>query len=341
MRPLPPLLFVLGALVVPLACSSEDKAPALGTGDSPATAGTSSRSGGPSGDRGGEGSVGASGGQASGGAYDGPPIGEVGGEGLYVSEGGAPPNPPTACSRDAQWTMTPLEAVNTPADERLLAMTPDELTLLVTRDDELLVVDGPVETAVTLPLGYTHALGASLTPDGLSLIVVAEGGLGFAEVARASRGEAFSSAVSTARFAYLNDARVNSGDTLSSPVLSADGKTLYYTARKGSAVANVWRVRGPQLSETKLQDTATLGTQDGQAKLVVGVSADERTLFVMDEALGYVTGLWSVTPAAAFTDVESFEGFETLIPNEACDRIYGTMERDGSLEIVTGTPANR
>lgn len=339
MSPTVRLGWLLVALAAPLACGSEDKPPGLGEGASSGSSGTSSRSGSSSSSRGGESPVGEGGGsQALGGASDGPPIGEVGGEGIYVGEGGAPPNPATICSRDAEWVTTPLEGVNTAADERLLAMTPDERTLVFSRDDALFVLDEGQATAVTLPPGYTHTAGVSLTADGLSLIVVAEDGSRFAEVSRSSRAMTFADAPSTTRFTLLNNGQVTSGDVFSSPALSVDGSSFYYTARKGPSVAYVYRAYGAQLADVEMQDPVTLGTEDGDAKLVVSVSADERTLFVLDEAVGYVTGLWSATPAAEFSGAVPFEGFATVVTSLACDRIYGTIEIEGSLDIVTGTP---
>lgn len=328
---------LLAALVAPLSCSSDDKPPGLGAGAASGDGGTSSRSGSATGAQSGEGPS-VSAGAPSGGAGDGPVSGELGGEGFYAGEGGAPPNPATICHRDAAWTTTPLAGVNTPAAERLLAMTPDEHTLVFSRDDALFVLDDGTETALALPAGYTHALGVSLTPDGLGLILVAEDGSRFAEVSRARRGVAFAGAPSTARFAVLNNGQVTSGDHFSSPALSADGASFYYTARKGPSVAYVYRAYGAGLSEVDMQDPVTLGTEDGLAKLVVSVSADERTLFVFDEALGHVTGLWSASPAAEFGAAVPFEGFETVVTSLACDRIYGTVEVDGSLDIVTGAP---
>ncbi|RYZ05072.1 MAG: hypothetical protein EOO73_20915 [Myxococcales bacterium] len=321
------------ALAMPLSCSSEEQPPGLAEAG---TSGSASRSGSPSAEAGGEGAVGA-GGRATGGAADGPPIGEVGGDGFYVGEGGAPENPATACRRDAEWVTTGVEAINTAADERLLAMTPDERTLVYSQDDALFVRDDDEVTAVALPPGYTHALGVSVTADGLALIIVAEDGSRFAEVSRASRGSPFSEAASTARFTLLNNGQVTSGDFFSSPALSVSGESFYYTARKGPSVAYVYRAHGEQLSQQEMQDPVTLGTEDGQAKLVVSVSSDERTLFVLDEALGYVTGLWSATPAAELTEAIPLPELQTAVTNLACDRIYGTTEIDGSLDVVVGT----
>lgn len=335
------LLFA--ALLVPLACSSDDKPPALGEGGSAGSDMSPPRSGRPSAEQGGESAGGASegaepGGAPSGGAVDRPIVGEIGGEGIQQGQGGAPPNPTPLCAPDAAWETTPLEGVATEADERLLAMTPDERTLVFARDQQLFVLDDGQSSALTLPAGYSPDLGVALTSDGLSLVIVQEEGLSFAEVSRPTRTGSFDGAPSAERFRALNEARVTSGGRFSSPVLSADGEALYVTVRMGNTVANVWRATGEGFRERDLQDPATLGTEEGEAKRVVGVAADDRTLFVFDEALGYVTAMWRPTPAAEFSEGLAFEDFQTAIPSAACGRIYGTVEVAGSLDIVVATP---
>lgn len=329
-------LTVLAASTAPVACSSDDKPAAISSGSSGGSGGALNR-GGSSAQPGGESSAGGDG--ALGGAPDLPPIGDVGGEGIFPSEGGAPANPVPLCAPEAAWRWQPLAGLDTAADERLWAMTHDGGTLIFSRGEALFVRDGSDEAMVTLPEGYTYGSGVALTPDGLSLVVVADGGLGFAEISRSARKGAFTAEPSTERFAAINAARVTSGDTLSWPTLSADGASLYYTARKGPTVAYVWRVRGAQsFVDAKRQDPVTLGTEDGKAKLVISVSADERTLFVFDEALGHVTGLWSATPAAEFADAVQFEGMLSVFSNEACDHLYGGRLQGDSSDVVAGTP---
>jgi hypothetical protein len=335
---------LLAALIVPpFACSSDDKLPALGSGGSGGSDTSPPQGGRPTGSPGGDGAVGGAGeqglgGAALGGASDGPVIGEVGGEGIYPGQAGAPPNPATLCAQDAAWETTPLEGVNTEADERLLALTPDERTLVFARDQQLFVWDDGEASPFTLPAGYSPELGVSLEADGLSLVIVQEEGLSFATVSRLTRSGSFELTPNEAPFKALNEARVTSGGQFSSPVLSAGGESLYFTVRMGTTVANVWRARGVAFAERKLQDPSVFGTEDGQAKLVVGVAADERTLFVFDEALEHVTGMWSPTPAAELTSRVPFEGFHTATPNAACDRIYATTEVSGSLDIVVAAP---
>jgi hypothetical protein len=329
---------LLATIAVGVGCSSDDKPAPIASGASSGSGGAQNR-GGSDGDAaaGGDSSGGADG--PTGGASDLPPIGDIGGEGVLHGDGGAPPNPAPRCSRDVTWSWQPLTGLDTAEDERLLAMTHDGATLVFARDAQLFVRDDGEESSVPLPAGYTHTSGVAVTPDGLSLVIVADGGLGFAQVSRSSRGASFGAEPSTAPFAYINDARVTSGDILSWPTLSADGESLYYTARKGPSVANVWRARGAQLfMDARRQDPVTLGTEDGKAKLVVSVSADERTLFVFDEALGHVTGLWSATPAAEFTGAVQFEGLESVFSNLACDELYGSRRDGGSLDVVAGLP---
>jgi hypothetical protein len=318
------------------ACSSEDKVPSLGGGATAGSAGSGGRGGKSSDEPGGAESVEAGAPTAVGGNADEPPVGEIGGEGVYVGEGGAPSLPATQCAEDVSFEPTPVAGIDTAGDERLLAMTHDEKTLVFARGDSLFVLDSGAPTELALPAGYSHAAGVAVSPDGLALVIVATDRKRFAEVSRAQRTGAFSTSASSARFAAINDAVVFSGDTLSSPALSADGLSLYYTAHKGSTSSYVWRAHGAAFEDAVRLYTGSLGAEDGKAKRVVSVSADERTLFVFDEALGYVTGFWSTRKTADFIVAVPFEGFESIFTSQGCARIYGTTEVSGSLAVVAG-----
>lgn len=329
------LVLVLAAGAGIAACSSDDKVPSLGGGTTGGSAGSVGRGGSSAGETGGAGEEEAGAPAAVGGHDDGPPVGEIGGEGVY-GEGGAPSLPAARCARDLSFEPTPIAGVDTAADERLLAMTHDEKTLVFSRGASVFVRDEGVPTEIALPAGYTHEAGVAIAPNGLSLVVVASDAKSFAEVSRAQRSGAFSASANAERFAAINDAVVFSGDTLSSPTLSADGASLYYTAHKGSTSTYVWRARGAAFEDSQRLYTETLGGKDGKAKRVVSVAADERTLFVFDEALGYVTGFWTTTTTADFIVSVPFEGFESIFTSQSCARIYGTTEVSGSLAVVSG-----
>jgi hypothetical protein len=262
--------------------------------------------------------------------------------------GGAPIYEEALCARAASWdNPVALSGVSTPqADERLLSMTHDALTLVFTRDDVLLVADRAstaddfaTAAPVTVPSGYTHARGVALHPDGLGLVLVSELADELGEVTRAARGGDFDGPLETARFEALSENAVQYGEGLSSPVLSATGTSLFFT-RIGGNASKVFHTQGSAAFAipTMPEDLVTLGGQDGDFKLTLSVSADERTLFFFDEALGHAAGLWSAAPGAPFYDVALFPALSGIFTDADCSHLYGTSDSSGSLDVVVETP---
>jgi hypothetical protein len=121
-------------------------------------------------------------------------------------------------------------------------------------------------------------------------------------------------------------------------VLSANDESFFFTQRL-STDSYVFRARGQgSFEQPKRLDGVTLGAHDGKAKLSQSISADERSLFVFDEALGHVTGLWSASATGAFTQPVDFPGLASVFTNTGCSRLYGTRQVDASLDIVIETP---
>jgi hypothetical protein len=334
---------VIGA-VWPLACSSGDDghAPPAGAGTPNAGHGGASAANG-TGAVGGEDVGGSS--ATDGDAGDGN-IGHIGGGGS-LSIGGAPTFDDPICKVAGTWgNPVSLAVVSTAnADERLLSLTHDALTIVFTRDDVLMVADRAAAsddfgTPVTLllPAGYTHEHGVALHPDGLGLVVVSDSG-GFADIERAARSGAFDGAPSDARFVQLADNAVRYGAALSSPVLSASGSSLYFT-QVGTSTSKVFHAQGttqfpvPAMPE----DLVTLGGMDGDLKLTLSVSADERTLFFFDEALGHAAGLWNAAPGAPFYELARFEGLQSVFTDAGCGQLYGTRTVGDSLDVVLEAP---
>jgi hypothetical protein len=340
---------IVGLLVVgvaPLACASDDerKPPPASAGSAPqpgaggadvseaGSAGHAESGGAPSPGNGGEG-----------GAFD-------PGLGGSLTIGGAPVYDDPLCDRAASWTGdTALPNVSTPeADERLLAMTHDALTLVFSRDDALLVADRKTTTAdfdapvaVTLPEPYTHARGIALQDDGLGMIVVDAEGKLFADVPRVARSGTFAGEPDSARFAAVAENTALHKGTLSSPVLAPDG-SLYFTeiGPSSSRVLHSHLAAGDQYFEVQDQaeDIAVLGGKDGKSKLTQSVSSDERTLFFFDEALGHSVGVWNSVPGETFTLVAEFPDLESVFSTAACAQLYGTRELAGSLDVVLLAP---
>lgn len=335
-------LAALAAL--PVACGDDDDHPAASTGGG--SGGKISGSGGESSDANG-GAIDDVGGAAQGGAgADLPPIGTLGGLGP-VAGGGAPDTGPTLCDIEAKWSEpTALAGIATDgADERLLTMTHDELSLVFTRDDVLMLADradvdasfaAPSELA--LPSGYTSEYGVGLSADALTLVVVSTDRESFAELTRSARGEAFTLTAKPGRFAQINDNNQFVHAYLSSPVLAQSGATAFYTQQAGES-SRVYRADGAAklVPRAMPEDAVTLGSDDGDAKLTLSASADLRTLFVLDEALGHVTGLWNSAVGAPYTQDADFAGLESVFTNESCERLYGTATLGGSLDVVVET----
>jgi hypothetical protein len=337
------LVFALGA-VGPLSCSSGDaerpppaSAGAPNAGQAGATAATGA---------GAAGGDGAGGSAATGGDAGDANIGHIGGGGS-LSIGGAPAVDDPICKVAASWgNPVSLEVVSSAdADERLLSLTHDALTIVFTRDDVPMVADRAVASEafatpvpLLLPAGYSHAHGVALHPDGLGLVIVSHDG-GFADIERAARSGPFDGAPSDARFVQLADNAARYGASLSSPVLAASGTSLYFT-QVGASTSKVFHAQGTTLFPVPAlpEDVVTLGGADGDLKLTLSVSADERTLFFFDEALGHAAGLWNAAPGAPFYELAEFEGLQSVFTDSGCAQLYGTRMVGGSLDVVLEAP---
>jgi hypothetical protein len=329
---------VLGA-AWPLACSSGDEKHAPPAQPGMPDAGRPPAAGGN-----GHGATGGEqlGGSPAGGDAGDGNIGHIGGGGS-LSIGGAPTFDDPICDLAASWGgAVPLPVISTPAaDERLLSLTHDTLSIVFTRDGVPMIADRTAASddfgtplTLTLPAGYTHEHGVALHPDGLGLVIVSDAG-GFADIERAARSGVFDGPPSSARFMELADNAAQYGAVLSAPVLSASGTSLYFT-QLGLSTSRVFHAQGtsnfpvPAMPE----DLVTLGGMDGDLKLTLSVSADERTLFFFDEALGHAAGLWSVAPGAPFYELARFEGLQSVFTDSSCERLYGTRRVEGSLDVV-------
>jgi hypothetical protein len=350
MQPHRARLLLATLLVAAVACSSNDERPPAAGSDSgsgaSSHAGKTAASGGHA--NAGEDAVAEGGaGDAQGGASEGgaSPIGHLGGLGPANVSGGSNATP-AECDQVTWSEPVALASVSTPgADETLLAMTHDELTLLFSRGEDLFVVDRASATAafaapvaVTLPVGYTHQYGLGLSPDGLRLVAVSDTTDALADVSRSARQGSFDGEPSTARYDSIAYNAAQFGQYLSWPVLAQSGESLYYTALSGDGSV-VYHARGKASFAVPLmsEDAATLGGSDGDLKLTVSVSADERIVFVLDEALGHAVGLRSSAPGAPYDTPVAFEGLRGAFTNAGCTRLYGTLDDAGALDVVIQT----
>lgn len=344
--------FVLASCVA-VACSSESPPPPPGDNAAGQTSHTTDAMGGEhSGDAGasaGDGGVSAS--SQGGAAGDGPIFGQLGGAGLFGDFGGAPEYVEPSCKTAADWgTAKALTGIATDgADERLLSLTHDELTLVFTRGDKLFVADRASAandfsgaTELTTPAGYGSASGLALTDDGRGLVLVSSDGKALGQVSRASRSGAFGSKVSIDRFIALNNLALQSGGSLSGPVLSANGTSFIYGVTTGSTsdLYLASAVGAGVFKDPIRLDHVVLGSSDGKRKLSQSWSDDLQTLFVLDEDRGDVSGVWNQAPlgAWAFTKSVQFQGLESAFTNAGCTRLYGTEKLGATLDVVVLEP---
>jgi hypothetical protein len=330
---------LFSATAIAVACGNGgDRPPASlgdGTGGSGSAGKTSTRAGSSAQGDAGEGAEaqgGAGAGASAGGAAD-------GGDGIDYEAAGAPSLSPGVCDP----TMMPgaeepqgLDA----AGATLLSLTPDELSFaFVTGDapalvlhvaDRASVADSFSDSVVDIPEGYEAASGASLSSDGLKLVLVLADHSGFGMLSRAARGDAFGASADATAFAKINAQKAMSGRELGWPVLSADGQAFYYLSYFGQAlVVQSGRGADGKFDLGAALDEFTLGGEPGAYKRINGLSQDQRAIFFYDEASQHAMALFRSRPNAPFYDPVDLGERYGAAPNATCTRIYSSV--DGEL----------
>jgi hypothetical protein len=211
-------------------------------------------------------------------------------------------------------------------------MTPDELTVVVATDAALYVADRSKSNqaftpqALTLPEGYEASSGAALSSDGLQLVLVSADHGALGEVSRSSRDEPFGTDVDTSRFATINGLKETTGRSLGWPVLSSDGRDLYYLSYFGQGlVAQSHAGEDGVFAYGDTIDEFTLGGEVGEYKLLTGISADQRAIFFFDEASGHSMALFRSREGAPFYDPLDLGEREGVAPNATCSRLYSSV----------------
>lgn len=330
------LVFALGGLA---ACKIDPKHPSTvdedsGGGGSESGGRAGANSAGTSTDAGDD--AGGDAGASSGGAFN-----------AAGSGGGAPLPGSTQCHSPATWaTPTKLDALSNASPETvLLSLTADELDVLVSRGAQLFTAHraqasatfGPPQE-IAVPMGWTAAHGAALSPDGKRLILISDPDqkqLG--EVTRASRDAAFSSTVDLDAFDDVNTAAVYTGRIYASPVVSPGDTQLF---------VNSYFAEGASTVVVSLRETDTLWAPpvalagellDGTyttRRLPSGVSADERTLFYFNEESKQAEARFRDrnTPSSPLYDTVLLGARRGAVPNGACDRLYSSTNGDVVVE---------
>ena len=327
------------ALLLAVACGDSGS----GTAPSP-DPGASGASGGDPGDGDNEsGAGGGAAGETSGAPGSGGVAAGAGGEpGAQAGEtyelAGAPSLPPLgACAPDLMLDENVSVDVSVPggAEATLLSMTPDELSVAFSTgsDDELALYVADRDSAdasftpelVVVPSGYEAASGVALSSDGLRLLLVSHDHSAFGELSRSARRLPFDADPNTGPYAKLNALKPMSGRSLGWPVLSNDGQSLYFLSYFGQGLVNQSRLDQDGVFDFgKAIDEFTLGGQEGAYKLPSGISADERAIFVFDQATEHMLALFRSRPDAPFYDPLDLGERRGVAPNLDCSRLYSS-----------------
>ena len=281
---------------------------------------------------------------------DGGAGGETMGSGGRMGFGGAVTGPDPdpvidpLCPADAKWgSPQKLSAISTDGDdERLLAISPDELTIVFQRGDAALIADREKTSddfstieVLTVPDGYDVELGVALTPDGLTVVFTHEDSSGFGEVSRNSRGDSFSLVADEARYLVLNSLYPMAGIKLSHPVISGAEPELWWVETRSET--SVWYAsyeaseiaRGSQVGCNELGCSLMLDGYEGEKKLLTGLSADLLTVFVVDDVTGQEARFRSNPQVdAGFFESVDLEPRSDVQSNSNCTRLYYSSAGD-------------
>jgi hypothetical protein len=357
------LLTLLGAALLPTACSDDDR-PSRPGGDAGSGASTSGGKSGSSGDAGAEAEGGAdsddTGGADSGDAGRGGSAGNGGssGSGGSLGQAGDPGEPippvgdPPVCLTDATWTEHSLLAISGPGDDLLQSVTHNGTTIAFKNGDTFYVADLDLDYVLQpgdhgLPfdapkavVGSADYTSVALGPDGLTLIALRKD-LTVVELER-NVGEAFDGAsANAADFADLN-ATISTipaaNQVLTDAVLSADGESLFFshygsgsdsTVHEGQRSAGLWQYGNSDLGDVLLAD-------EGARRVPTGISGDLLTPFYRDEVEGDFRAAWRINPTVPFntSQVMSFaEGTVAAAPNGACTKVHYSAPGDNDLDL--------
>jgi hypothetical protein len=308
--------------------AGEDAAGASGADDGGAGSGGSPATGGSGGNGGASGAMSGQGGAASGGSA-GVAIAGRGQEPDPCPElGDDPPAAAGVCTPGTRWGSGRAVAVMASPADPLIAITPDELTLLllhVTSVGEAMIADRSDvgdDFGTPASVGIDGVLGMS--PDGLRVILLASDGT-LQEASRAAAGEPFGSP-EEGDFSALNMAAAADGLRLGAPVIAPDDRTLYYLAAPPDGATYALHVSTrsgvgawPVGTEVK---ACQLESFQGFNPVPTGVSSDGLTLFYWDSFYGRARAAFRETAGGPFVWFDDLGELAAAQPNAACDRLY-------------------
>jgi len=257
---------------------------------------------------------------------------------------------PSTCVPGATWGANQGVSVSTGQSDLLGAVTGDELTIAwMTAQGSVMYAD---RQNASSPFGSPQTLTAAialdevaLSSDGLTLVVVLQDRSSLAQSTRASRSAAFSPTLDTAPFAQLDppptegDASTSQG-LFADPVLSGDGKLLYYSQYGVSAytmhesyrpgASGVWP-QGQAMIEKDF-----LAPSLSARRRPTGISSDGRTLFFWDESANIERVAFregEEMPHNTYASFADLGAYQYAVPTQSCTRIYFSASGSGGLDL--------
>lgn len=353
-------LLVGGVLPTPGCSSDSSRSPMLSSGGRVgARGGTANASGGratggnapragtggasPGGDRGDAGQAGDAGARATGGSGGRATGGsDAGGQG---AEGGVPPDPyacpsdtsgdpapalSSQCDPSATWGKGALVPVEMGSADQLLAITPDELTMLwfdsrgsvgTYRLADRAASDAEFEPSQALDFRDVIAL----SPDGLRAATLSFDQSAIVEYVRAARGEAFGMGAD-GTFSELNADAQAKGYRVLDALIAPDDKTLYYNVFSGEDSVYPLHVSSRTGGEPwplgQPIEACEFKAAGPLVRHPTGVSEDGLTLFFYDPIRELARAAFRSTPAGPFVWFSDLGPLLQAMPNRACDRLY-------------------
>jgi hypothetical protein len=261
------------------------------------------------------------------------------GAGIVYETAGAPAMAPPGVCRP-EMSLAGEQAQNVGASNvTLLAMTNDELSVAFTTGAgntlALHVADRAspkaafAEVSVTVPEDWDAGNGATLSANGLRLLLVSSDHGSFGVLSRAQRGDAFAGEIDTTPFQKINSLKPMSGESVGWPVLSSDGKALYYVTYFGRS----WPYQAALGKDGIFGfgsiiegDEGILGGKAGEYKLFSGLAADQRAIFYYDEATQHTWAAFRSREGGPFYDEVDLGARRGAAPNTDCGLVYSSVE---------------
>lgn len=247
------------------------------------------------------------------------------------------------CLPGASWSEAQaLLELNTEAEESLLALSPDETAVVFLRETVAFLGEREAPSAafqveqLAWPSGYDPELGVAISPDALTLVLVANESSGFALLTRKTRDEDFGQDVEIDRLSVLNSLPGTAGIGLSHPLLVRGGAELWWVESRSET--SVWMAsfgaefvpRGVQVGCGELGCDLMLEGLGGQGKFPSSLSEDGRSLFLLDEYSGSELRHREQSEVdSGFFEAETMGAREDVHANAACSRLY--FSRAGEL----------